>query len=231
MILDEADKSSAIRVDRARACIAPKVVPAAGQDVDAGAIAIASMTPTRPSYLTPLEPLAATTDARTVYIDSFSATDDHDSLRRTFAKFGKVNLVSLPRFSQSKKFKGFGFVEFSERSAADEAAAAKTSDADLRGIRVMTKTRWLEMKEQLKHQLSCGDEPAENARSKADSADARKEPVSGDSGGTATTEKKKRKRRKAAASEHIHFSGDDDEEDNSEEPASREAQEVKKQKV
>ncbi|POM79740.1 Hypothetical protein PHPALM_2519 [Phytophthora palmivora] len=86
-------------------------------------------------------------DARTIYIDSFSATDDHDSLRRTFTKFGKVSLVSLPRFPQSKKFKGFGFVEFSERTAAVEAVA-RSSDADLRGIRVMSKTRWLEMKEQ-----------------------------------------------------------------------------------
>lgn len=37
MILDEADKSSTIRVDRSRFCIAPKVVPAAGQGHEAGA--------------------------------------------------------------------------------------------------------------------------------------------------------------------------------------------------
>ncbi|KAG1693386.1 hypothetical protein DVH05_023471 [Phytophthora capsici] len=183
MILDEANKSPAIQVDRARFCIGPKVVPVAGQNQEA--------------------------DSRTIYIDNFSAADDHDSLRRTFAKFGKVNLVSLPRFQQSKKFKGFGFVEFSDPSAADKAAAA-SSDVDLGGIRVMTKTRWIGMKEQLKHQLA--------------KADARV--ASGNPGNTTGTcsvsddtkttvdfqgksEQKKRKRRKPAAAEHIHFSSNE----------------------
>lgn len=165
------------------------------------------------------------TDARTIYIDSFSATDDHDSLRRTFAKFGKVNLVSLPRFPHSKKLKGFGFVEFSEQHAADEAAA-QSSDADLRGIRVMSKTRWLEMKEQLKRRLSCADVAAGTASDNADKSNAPDESKSCDLVNNAATGKKKYKRRKPATSEHIHF-GDDD---NGEEPTNGE-ETTKKQKI
>ncbi|KAK1946900.1 La-related protein 7 [Phytophthora citrophthora] len=195
MILDEADKSPVIRVDRTRSCIGPKIVPVAGQTQEA--------------------------DARTIYIDSFSAADDHDSLRRTFAKFGKVNLVSLPRFQQSKRFKGFGFVEFSDQSAADKAAAA-SSDADMGGIRVMTKTRWIGMKEQLKHQLTNADASAASSHPGSVSVpDDAKNTV--DSQGK--SEQKKRKRRKQTAAEHIHFSGDDGESNDGEDTT------TKKQKI
>ncbi|CAI5746597.1 unnamed protein product [Peronospora destructor] len=159
MILDEAEKSSIIRVDRTRSCIAAKVVPAGGQGDDA--------------------------DARTIYIDSFSATDDHDSLRQVFAQFGKVNLVSLPRFPQNKKFKGFGFVEFSDQHTAN--AVVSSSDANLRGVRVMSKTRWLEMKAQLKRQLYRTDVAAGTASDDANGDGPKATP---------------------AAREHVHF-GDD----------------------
>ncbi|KAG2909508.1 hypothetical protein PC117_g19634 [Phytophthora cactorum] len=209
MILDEAEKSAAIRVDRARCCIAPKVVPVAGQDHEA--------------------------DPRTVYIDSFSATDDHDSLRRTFAKLGKVNFVSLPRFPQSKKFKGFGFVEFSEQSAADEAAA-KSSDTDLRGIRVMSKTRWIEMKEQLKRRLSCAEADADvavgSASDKANSANAPDDLNTGNSmNRSATTGKKKKKRRiPAVGGGHLHF-GDDEGDEEGPTDSDGNGETTKKQKV
>ncbi|KAL4171187.1 hypothetical protein KRP22_009285 [Phytophthora ramorum] len=202
MILDEAEKSSAIRVDRARSSIAPKVVPATGQDHEA--------------------------DARTIYVDSFDTADDHDSLRRTFSKFGKVNLVSLPRFPQSKKFKGFGFVEFSEQSTADEAVA-KASDEALRGIRVMSKTRWLEMKAQLKLRLASVDATASDKVSASNAPDGAKnsDSVSIDAAG----KKQKKKRRKPATSGHIHF-GDGDVEEGPAGSDGNENQETsKKQKV
>ncbi|CAH0518198.1 unnamed protein product [Peronospora belbahrii] len=111
MILDAAENSLTIQADRSRFCIAPKIMPAAGLDDSA--------------------------NARTIYIDSFGATDDHDSLRQVFAQFGKsfpINrLLTL---------------------------LSTTSDANLKGIRVMRKTRWLEMKEQLKRQLYHNDAAA-----------------------------------------------------------------------
>ncbi|KAG7386794.1 hypothetical protein PHYBOEH_008587 [Phytophthora boehmeriae] len=187
MILDAAEKSAAIRVDLPRACIAPQVLLApTGQD--------------------------ASTDARTIYIDSFNTTDDHDTLRRTFAKFGKVNLVSMPRFAQSKKFKGFGFVEFSEQSAAEEAEKASTSfDLDLRGIRVMNKTRWAKMKEQLKVSLSSSAAPPIDSRN-ADNGEKDSMGTPSDKKNTSVTTDKKKKRRRTPQAGHIHF--DEDENDN-----------------
>ncbi|RLN73288.1 hypothetical protein BBJ28_00011759 [Nothophytophthora sp. Chile5] len=196
MILDVAEKSTSIRTDRARSCIAPETLPTPDQDHE-------------------------TADLRTVYIDSVGKEDDHDSLRRTFSKFGKVNLVSLPRFQQSKRFKGFGFVEFAEQSAAVETVkAARSLDTDLRGIRVMSKVRWLEMKEQLKLQLSTT--PAGAFETATKEGGEQKD-------GTAISSKKmernlakssermlgekKQRRRKPSAGGHIHFSDDEDGED------------------
>ncbi|KAF4316951.1 hypothetical protein BBO99_00008370 [Phytophthora kernoviae] len=186
MILDAAEKSAMIQVDLPRACIAPKVLPLADQD--------------------------DSTDARTIYIDSFSTTDDHDTLRRTFVKFGKVNLVSMPRFVQSKQFKGFGFVEFSEQSAAEEAVKASTStNPDLRGIRVMSKTRWVKMKEQLKLNLSS---TSALTTVSGDADDGEKDNVGHLSdlknSASLTTDKKKKRRRNPRAG-HVHF--DEDEND------------------
>ncbi|POM79789.1 Hypothetical protein PHPALM_2461 [Phytophthora palmivora] len=106
------------------------------------------------------------------------AGQDHDE---AVTKDGRVSLVSLPRFPRSKKFKGFGFVEFSERTAAVEAVA-RSSDTDLRGIRVMSKTRWLEMKEQLKQQLSGADEGVDSTGDKTDTNDPGADSVNGASG-------------------------------------------------
>ncbi|GMF27033.1 unnamed protein product [Phytophthora lilii] len=174
-------------------------------------------------------PLSAT-DARTIYIDSFKATDDHDSLRRTFSKFGKVNLVSLPRFPQSKKFKGFGFVEFTEQSAADKVAAMPSDADELCGIRVMSKIRWLEMKEQLKLRLASSDAP--EASVKANNANEPGDSKSVDTAGKVAAKKKKKlKRRKPAAGGHIHF-GDSDPDEKSDSSDGNDQQEAaKKQKV
>ncbi|GMF18143.1 unnamed protein product [Phytophthora fragariaefolia] len=155
--------------------------------------------------------LARNGDTRTIYIDSFGPTDDHDSLRRTFSKFGKVNLVSLPRFPQSKKFKGFGFVEFSEQSSAEEAVT-KSSGADLRGIRVMSKGRWLEMKEQLKLRLSSPDTAEIKASAKTEYTgllDDAIKPGNVSSSTPPTGKNKKKKRQKPSSAGHIHF-GDED---------------------
>ncbi|KAF1794491.1 Nucleotide-binding alpha-beta plait domain [Phytophthora cactorum] len=210
MILDEAEKSAAIRVDRARCCIARRLCRLLART-------------TKQTTHTPGLSTYCFYRPRTVYIDSFSATDDHDSLRRTFAKFGKVNFVSLPRFPQSKKFKGFGFVEFSEQSAADEVAA-KSSNTDLRGIRVMSKTRWIEMKKQLKRRLSC-------AEADADVAVGNDLNTGNSMNRSATTGKKKKKRRiPAVGGGHLHF-GDDEGDEEGPTDSDGNGETTKKQKV
>ncbi len=52
-------------------------------------------------------------DKRTVYIENFPEDINHETIAKIFSKCGKVLHVSLPKYAESKAFKGFGFVEFS----------------------------------------------------------------------------------------------------------------------
>lgn len=61
----------------------------------------------------------------------------------------------MPRFQQSRKFKGFAFVEFAAKDSTEKALkAAAASDPTLNGVRAMSKIRWLEIKEMLKAKLN-----------------------------------------------------------------------------
>jgi len=52
-------------------------------------------------------------DKRTIYIENFPEDINHETIAKIFSKCGKVLHVSLPKYAESKAFKGFGFVEFS----------------------------------------------------------------------------------------------------------------------
>ncbi|CAI5720102.1 unnamed protein product [Hyaloperonospora brassicae] len=188
MIMEEADKSSVLRVDRSTSCIAPNRMP---KEIDHD----------------------DDINTRTIYIENVSATDDHDSLRRVFAVFGRVNLVSLPRFSHNRKFKGFGFVEFADVLAADKAVVS-SSVLNQRGIRVMRKTRWLDMKEQLKHQLAHDDVANMRGGTKGNSPS-----------NTADTEAKEKKGHSSDSKHRFFVEGDVNEE------ATESGRTTKKQKV
>lgn len=60
--------------------------------------------------LTPEE--QAKVDAKTVYIENFPENVTHEKIASIFSRVGKVVHVSLPRYEESRAFKGFGFVEF-----------------------------------------------------------------------------------------------------------------------
>lgn len=60
----------------------------------------------------------------------------------------------MPRFQQSRKFKGFAFIEFATRDAVERALLEHTTLPDFIGFRIMAKNRWLELKMQLKQQLN-----------------------------------------------------------------------------
>ncbi|RHY18434.1 hypothetical protein DYB36_009343 [Aphanomyces astaci] len=95
---------------------------------------------------------------RTIYIENFPCGSDHDHLRRLFTPFGKVNLVSMPRFPGSQKFKGFAFVEFAVAEAVDAAlaalkAATEDSHPNLVAIKGMSKTKWLQLRDSLKERI------------------------------------------------------------------------------
>ncbi|OQR99286.1 hypothetical protein ACHHYP_07087 [Achlya hypogyna] len=115
------------------------------------------------AYVRPKElPDAESDDSteRTIYIENFPAGSDHDSLRKLFSTFGKVNLVSMPRFPGTKKFKGFAFIEFGSSDAVEPALAElkahKKTPLDslgappTAGIVGMAKARWLQLRDSLR---------------------------------------------------------------------------------
>lgn len=88
---------------------------------------------------------------RTIYIDKFHCDHDHDTLRHLLSEFGKVTLVSLPRFDSTRQFKGFGFVEFENPEAAREAMITicqrlKDNQNSRDSMRAMMKKTWLDLK-------------------------------------------------------------------------------------
>lgn len=132
----------------------------------------------------------------------------------------------MPRFQQSRKFKGFAFVEFAGPDEAEKAVkAAAARDPSVNGIRAMSKLRWLDLKEQLKAKLQEAESGASHRDSKPSASPAKVSTASNGGGArarsaetdetqapsqtsTQTTQKKKH-------SAHIHFgsSGSDDEGD------------------
>lgn len=171
---------------------------------------------------------------RTVYIENFSVEDDHDSLRKRLSKFGKVcggcshespiqhhvlsncmfvfmqvNLVSMPRFPQSKRFKGFAFVEFASTQAALAAvAAALAMDPELLGIRAISKVKWQELKEKMKEQLATAAPHEAEADERAAASDVSRASLEQE-GEPKTDRKRAQKKRKNG---HIHFAADDEDE-------------------
>lgn len=146
--------------------------------------------------------------------------------------FKQVNLVSMPRFQHSKKFKGFAFIEFATPEAAQAALEASVkADPALGGIRAMGKRRWEELKAQLKNQLESGERApatedsatlpragAEEAKKAIETADRAipPEPITMDSESAreATQPKgKPRRKRMSHMRAQLHFDeeGDDNE--------------------
>lgn len=92
-------------------------------------------------------PRAVDFDERNVYVENIPEKITHDSVRQMFQACGKVLNVSLPRHKDTRKFKGFAFIEF-----ATKAGPAKAIDKNLyseqnpKALRVISKTAWLKMK-------------------------------------------------------------------------------------
>lgn len=50
----------------------------------------------------------------TIYVEQIPLSSTHDSLRKIFSKFGKINYISLPRYKKSRQIKQFCFIEFDD---------------------------------------------------------------------------------------------------------------------
>jgi len=101
-------------------------------------------------------------DKRTVYIENFPEDINHEIIGKIFSKCGKVLHVSLPKYAESKTSKGFGFVEFSnedealqaikkyDNTVAEELVQNSLFKGKINPLKVMPKTKWLELKEEFK---------------------------------------------------------------------------------
>ncbi|XP_057304481.1 la-related protein 7-like [Hydractinia symbiolongicarpus] len=69
------------------------------------------------------------TDLQTVYVEQLPAYVDHDWLKQVFSTCGTVDYISLPRYPQTNKIKGFAYVEFSNQQGAEKACQILNSAA------------------------------------------------------------------------------------------------------
>lgn len=89
-------------------------------------------------------PKEDTSDSRTIYIENLKGTYDHLTIKAQFSKYGKVNLVSLPRYKITKEYKGFGFVEFSTEEESKNALKGINNN-EMGEIKGMAKLDWLKV--------------------------------------------------------------------------------------
>lgn len=83
-------------------------------------------------------------DKRTIYIENLKGTYDHLTIKAQFSKYGKVNLVSLPRYKITKEYKGFGFIEFSTEDESKNALIG-INKQEMGEIKGMSKLDWLKV--------------------------------------------------------------------------------------
>ena len=60
-------------------------------------------------------------DDCTIYVEQIPINSNHESIKSSFERFGKVAYVSLPRYKKSRQIKQFGFVEFEDQESIGKA--------------------------------------------------------------------------------------------------------------
>ncbi|KOC60892.1 La-related protein 7 [Habropoda laboriosa] len=60
----------------------------------------------------------------TVYVQNLPPDTDHETLSSIFSEYSQVVYISIPRFQNNKKLKGFGFVEFATPEGAKKCLKA-----------------------------------------------------------------------------------------------------------
>ncbi|XP_063619680.1 la-related protein 7 isoform X1 [Cydia splendana] len=73
---------------------------------------------------TPVEPYDA--ESRTVYVESIPVTANRDWLEKVFSDYGHIAYISLPKFKNSQRIKGYAFIEFDKTEDAHNCIVAFT---------------------------------------------------------------------------------------------------------
>ncbi|XP_063361345.1 la-related protein 7 isoform X2 [Cydia amplana] len=73
---------------------------------------------------TPVEPYDA--ESRTVYVESIPMTANREWLEKVFSDYGHIAYISLPKFKNSQKIKGYAFIEFDKVEDAHNCIVAFT---------------------------------------------------------------------------------------------------------
>ncbi|XP_032515333.2 la-related protein 7 [Danaus plexippus] len=79
---------------------------------------------TKVARKTPMLPYDA--DQRTIYVESIPVTASLNWLDRVFSDYGQVAYISLPKFKNSQKNKGFAFIEFASPQDAQNCISTFT---------------------------------------------------------------------------------------------------------
>lgn len=94
-------------------------------------------------------------DERTIYIETLPADVKREQVTKIFKRFGKIAYISVPRFPGGA-CKGFGFVEYRDVEAAEEALKAvrgkQMSESDFPNLRALPRAEWRRRKEEYKDQ-------------------------------------------------------------------------------
>ncbi|XP_063375976.1 la-related protein 7 isoform X2 [Cydia fagiglandana] len=73
---------------------------------------------------TPVEPYDA--ESRTVYVESIPVTANREWLEKVFSDYGHIAYISLPKFKNSQRIKGYAFIEFDKTEDAHNCIMAFT---------------------------------------------------------------------------------------------------------
>ncbi|XP_061730063.1 la-related protein 7 isoform X2 [Cydia pomonella] len=73
---------------------------------------------------TPVEPYDA--ESRTVYVESIPVTANREWLEKVFSDYGHIAYISLPKFKNSQRIKGYAFIEFDRAEDAHNCIVAFT---------------------------------------------------------------------------------------------------------
>jgi len=60
-------------------------------------------------------------DQRTIYVEGYPVNLEHTEIAMIFQRAGEIANVMMPRFKDSKKLKGFAFIEYNSEEEAKRA--------------------------------------------------------------------------------------------------------------